>query len=117
MKRPMMNALKQKWKDFGVWFIEDQGYTNLRIDQCEMIYTTYYQTHRRHDTDNSVPKFFTDSLVESGFIVDDDFRHLRSLTLKCDVDPDRPRTEILVKIYDTKENERNGKERNENDLD
>jgi len=117
MKRPMMNALKQKWKDFGVWFIEDQGYTNLRIDQCEMIYTTYYQTHRRHDTDNSVPKFFTDSLVESGFIVDDDFRHLRSLTLRCDVDPERPRTEILVKIYDTKENKRNGTERNENDLD
>lgn len=117
MKRPMMNALKQKWKDFMVWFIEDQGYTNLRIEKCEMTVTTYYGNHRRRDVDNSVTKFINDGLVEAGFIVDDDSEHLTSLTLKCAVDTNRPRTEILVKIYDTKENKRNGKERNENDLD
>ena len=27
MKRPMMNALKQKWKDFICWFVEKQGYS------------------------------------------------------------------------------------------
>ena len=35
MKRPMMNDLKQKWKDFIVWFIKEQGYANLHIERCE----------------------------------------------------------------------------------
>lgn len=100
MKRPMMNALKQRWKDFIIWFIEDEGYTNLRIQECEMIYTAYYPNHRRHDTDNSVPKFINDGLVESGFIEDDDSGHISSLTLRCAVDLKRPRTEITVKIFD-----------------
>ena len=108
MKRPMMNALKQKWKEFGVWFIEDQGYTNLRIEQCEMMYTVYYPNNRRHDADNSVPKFFQDALVESGFVVDDDSKHIRSLTLRCETDAKRPRTEIIVKIIEEKENTTNG---------
>lgn len=99
MKRAMMNALKQKWKDFIVWFVRDQGYSNLRIQDCELIYTAYYPNHRRHDPDNSVPKFINDGLVESGFLVDDDSTHIRSLTLKCDVDTERPRTEIEVRIY------------------
>ena len=91
-----------------MWFIEDQGYTNLRIDQCEMIYTVYYPNNRRHDADNSVPKFFQDSLVESGFVVDDDSTHIRSLTLRCEVDKKRPRTEIIVKILEEKEHTTNG---------
>jgi len=104
LKRPAMNALKQRWKDFIVWFIEDQGYTNLRIEKCEMIYKVYYQTHRRHDVDNMTPKFIQDGLVLSGFVVDDDSEHIQSLTLTCDVDENRPRTEIQV-IIEKKENE------------
>lgn len=97
MKRPMMNALKQKWKDFIVWFIEYGGYTNLHINECEMIFTTYFKTKIRHDCDNTVPKFILDGLPESGFIIDDDSKHIKSLTLKCDYDKERPRTEILIK--------------------
>ena len=100
MKRPMMNALKQKWKDFIVWFIDTQGYTNLRIEKCEMIFSTYYSTGRRHDADNSVPKFVLDGFVESGFVTDDDNKHIQSLTLMCFTDRDHPRTEILVKVLD-----------------
>ena len=100
MKRPEMNATKQKWKDFIRWFITAQGYANLRIDKCEMIFTTYYQTNRRHDVDNSCPKFILDGFTESGFIVDDDSRHLLSLTMRCEVDSENPRTEILVNIFD-----------------
>ena len=33
MKRPMMNALKQRWKDFIGWFVTEQGYANLRIEK------------------------------------------------------------------------------------
>ena len=100
MKRPAMNALKQRWKDFIIWYIEDQGYTNLRIEKCEMTYKVFYQTHRRHDVDNMTPKFIQDGFVESGFVVDDDSEHIRSLTLTCDVDEKRPRTEITIKILE-----------------
>lgn len=99
MKRPMMNALKQKWKDFIVWFIEDQGYANLRIEKCEMAFYAYYGNNRRHDIDNSCPKFIIDGLCDSGFVVDDDWRHITKLTLQCGVDEDCPRTEIDV-YYD-----------------
>lgn len=96
MKRPMMNALKQKWKDFIVWYISTAGYSNLRIEQCELGFKTFYSSHRRHDTDNSTPKFIIDGLCESGFIIDDDCDHIRKLTLECFVDAERPRTEIYV---------------------
>ena len=36
MKRPMMNALKQKWKDFIIWFIDNQGYSNLQIGRAHV---------------------------------------------------------------------------------
>ena len=106
MKRPMMNALKQKWKDFMVWFIEDQGYSNLRIDKCEMTVTTYYGSNHRHDVDNSVTKFINDGLVDAGLLVDDDSTHLTSLTLKCAVDIERPRTEIKIKVHSTEQKEK-----------
>lgn len=96
MKRPMMNDLKQKWKDFIVWFIKEQGYSNLRINKCEMRFITYYKTNRRHDVDSSSPKFILDGFTESGFVVDDDSLHITSLTLQCFVDKECPRTEIEI---------------------
>ncbi len=98
MKRPMMNALKQRWKSFGEWFVEDQGYANLRIEKCELWYKTYYSTNRPHDTDNSVPKFLTDGLVLGGLFISDDNRCITKTVLECDVDSARPRTEIRIKI-------------------
>lgn len=99
MKRPMMNSLKQKWKDFIKWFIGEQGYSNLRIERCEIEQTVYYPNNRRHDADNSVPKFILDGLVESGMIVDDDSNHVTKLTLSCKTDIVHPRTELKI-IYD-----------------
>lgn len=100
MKRPMMNVLKQKWKEFSKWVIENQGYTNLRIKKCEMKFITYYKTNRRHDVDAACPKFILDGFAESGFIIDDDSKHLISLFLECHVDKDNPRTEIEVVVHD-----------------
>ena len=65
-----------------------------------MIFTTYYKTNRRHDVDNSVPKFILDGFSESGFINDDDITHLVRLLLQCAVDKDNPRTEIIIKILE-----------------
>ena len=100
MKRPMMNALKQKWKDFIKYIIESQGYSNLHIEKCEMKFVTYYDTNRRHDVDATCPKFILDGFAESGFIVDDDSKHLTKLILECYVDKDNPRTEIGIKILE-----------------
>lgn len=41
-----------------------------------------------------------DGFSESGFIVDDDSKHLTQLILECYVDKDNPRTEIYVKVSD-----------------
>lgn len=100
MQRPRMNALKQKWKDFIKWFVDDQGYSNLHIEKCEIIQKVYYPNRRRHDVDNSVPKFILDGLVESGMIVDDDCLHIEKITLECGVDVEHPRTELFVVIND-----------------
>ena len=100
MRRSAMNALKQKWKDFIVWFVEDQGYANLRIEKCRITFRAYYANNRRHDPDNSTPKFILDGLVESGMLVDDDSTHILSLTLECDVDLEHPRTDIQFQIYE-----------------
>lgn len=100
MKRPAMNNLKQKWKDFIYWFINDQGYENLRIERCEIVQTIYYPTNRRHDIDNGVPKFLLDGFVNSQMIVDDDCKHITKLTMMCKVDADNPRTELLINIFE-----------------
>ena len=100
MRRAMMNALKQRWKDFIRWFVAEQGYANLRIDRCEVHQIIYYPTNRRHDIDNSTPKFVLDGLVESGMIVDDDCMHIVKLIMECRIDVDHPRTELYIKRLD-----------------
>lgn len=101
LPRMQMNALKQKWKDFGVWWISELGYTDMKIDKCEMIFDVYHPTKRRTDPDNFSPKFLDDSFVESGFLVDDDRDHVESLTIRCHVDKEHPRTEITVNILES----------------
>lgn len=105
MRRPMMNTLKQKWKDFTVWFVEYCGYTNTKISKCSIEYTTYFKTKIRHDNDNETPKFINDGLVEAGLIVDDDSLHLNPLVLRCYTDKENPRTEIKITIMEDKDNE------------
>lgn len=63
-----MNAVKQKWKDFGVWLIKKYGYSDLQLDKFEMTFITYMPTRRRADPDNTVPKFLLDSFTEAKFI-------------------------------------------------
>lgn len=98
LPRVQMNALKQKYKDFGIWYINKLGLQDEHLEEFEMEFTNYMPTKRRVDADNCVPKFILDSFTESGFIVDDDSLHLKKLTLMCGYDKDNPRTEIKVKI-------------------
>ncbi len=98
-----MNVLKQSWKNFIVWYIKDLGYENLKLDDVDIIYNIYHPTKRRTDPDNYTPKFIHDGFVESGFLLDDDREHLKSLTIRCHVDKNNPRTEIEIIQHKTKE--------------
>lgn len=96
MQRPQMNDLKQKWKDFAIWLVKKNGLEGKKLECFDMKFITYMPTKRRIDPDNTVPKFILDGFTESGFIVDDDSLHLKSLTLCADYDKDFPRTEIFI---------------------
>ena len=96
MQRPQMNDLKQKWKDFTIWLVKKNGLEDKKLECFDMKFVTYMPTKRRIDPDNTVPKFILDGFTESGFIVDDDSQHLKSLTLCADYDRDFPRTEIFI---------------------
>lgn len=101
--RFQMNALKQSWKNFIIWLIKDLGYENLHLDNVSITYDIYHPTKRRTDPDNYTPKFIHDGFVESGLLVDDDREHLHSLTIRCHVDKDNPRTEIEI-LWKNEEN-------------
>ena len=94
MKRPQMNALKQTWKEFIIWWVKDLDLPQL--NKVQITFSIYFPTRRRHDVDNQVPKFILDGFVEAGLIPDDDGEHLTSLTLKVGYDKEHPRTEILI---------------------
>lgn len=98
LRRPSMNNLKQRWKDFIVFLVRSGELRDLHIEKCSMKCTTFYGMNRRHDVDNCVPKFILDGLCESGLLIDDDSTHLTSLTLECDVDKEYPRTEIEIYV-------------------
>ena len=94
MRRPQMNALKQKWKEFIVWWVTDLGVK--QFNKVQMTFVIYFPTKVRHDVDNQIPKFILDGFVDAGIIPDDDGEHLTALTLKVDYDKNNPRTEIII---------------------
>lgn len=87
MRRPMMNGLKQKWKDFGKFVVDYYELADLGISKCKckyIVHKTYVDKKRRSDCDNIVPKFILDSLTAetSGVICDDSCDVIEELTLK-----------------------------------
>lgn len=96
MPRHQMNNEKQKWKEFGEWLIEYYGYKDMKIEKCNITITYYFDSKRRHDADNYTPKNLFDSFTSSGLLVDDDFDHVQSLTIKGDYCKDNPRTVFCI---------------------
>lgn len=99
LPRIQMNALKQKWKDFIKFWMKLEKLENRQLDNFDIVLTVFFNTKRRHDVDNQIPKFILDGFTESGFIVDDDEKHLHSLTLKTGYDKENPRTEFEIIIH------------------
>ena len=96
--RIQMNALKQKWKDFGVWWVKSLGLNGLKLERFGMDVAIFMPTNRRFDLDNfGNCKLILDSFTESGLIVDDDSKHLVKLCITGGVDKENPRTEIVLR--------------------
>lgn len=95
MPRFQMNSQKQAWKDFGSWLVVRYGLENKKIDRCKIIIEYFFDSKRRHDSDNYTPKNLFDSFTVSGLLIDDDFNHVESLTIKGNYSKENPRTEIL----------------------
>ena len=86
------------------WFITCLLLVNRQLDDFDLIVTVFFNTKRRHDVDNQIPKFILDGLTEARTIVDDDEKHLHSLTLKTGYDKENPRTEFEFIIHEHTEN-------------
>ena len=96
MRRFEMNFQKQSWKEFGEWLVEYYGYSNMKIDKCKITIEYFFDSKRRHDADNYTPKNLFDSFTVSGLLIDDDFNHVESLTIKGNYSKENPRTEIVL---------------------
>lgn len=94
MPRFQMNALKQTWKEFGNWLVKHNNLENKKIEKCNIIIEYFFDNKRRHDSDNFTPKNLFDSFTVSGLLIDDDFNHVESLTIKGNYSKENPRTEI-----------------------
>ena len=94
MPRFKMNAQKQAWKEFGSWIVKHHGLENKRIEKCNIVIEYFFGDKRRRDSDNFTPKNLFDSFTVSGLLIDDDFNHVESLTIKGNYSKDHPRTEI-----------------------
>lgn len=94
------NAAKQNWKDFILFVLDKNGLRNAQIDRCEIVYTTYFKQNRIHDVDNITPKFILDGLVEGGFLVADDIKHIPVLITKAFYDAENPRIELEFSIIE-----------------
>ena len=101
-----MNALKQRWKDFGVFAVKKYGYDNLNLEEFEMDVKIFMPTKRRFDLDNfGNNKLLLDAFTQAGFIVDDDSQHLKKITISGGYDKDNPRTEITITTLKSEGNE------------
>jgi Holliday junction resolvase RusA-like endonuclease len=98
MPRFQMNAQKQAWKEFGSWVVKYNGLENRKLDKCKIVIEYFFGTKHRKDADNFTPKNLFDSFTVSGLLVDDDFNHVESLTIKGNYSKEHPRTEIVF-IY------------------
>ena len=97
MPRHQMNNEKQIWKEFGIWLVKYNNLENKNIEKCNITIEYFFDSKRRHDSDNYTPKNLFDSFTVSGLLVDDDFSHVESLTIIGNYSQNNSRTEINIR--------------------
>lgn len=71
-----------------------------KFTKISLTYVFYPRDRRRYDVSNVcsiIDKFFSDALVESGHLEDDDYSHISNV-LYCfgSIDKENPRVEIII---------------------
>lgn len=92
---PLQHAAMQPWFDAikeAAAAAQAPGFDRARV---EVLY--WFPSDQRRDRDNFVPKFILDGLRYAGVLKDDDFTHVELAgPWWAGVDPERPRTTIVV---------------------
>lgn len=97
MKRFEMNHQKQVWKDFGCWMVKHYNLSDMKISRCDIEIEYFFPDTRRRDADNYTPKNLFDSFTASGLLVDDDFNHVESLTIRGNYSKGEAKTVITIR--------------------
>ena len=97
MPRMSCNALKQNWKEFTIFVVEQHGFNNLNIKKCTVEMIIHIPTKRRADSDNYTPKMVFDGFTASNLWEDDSFDVVESLTTRGIYDKDNPATEFIIR--------------------
>lgn len=98
LPRIACNDLKQKWKEFIVWIVNDLNLADKYINNCNITYKFYMPTKRTFDLDNQTPKFINDGLVAAKLLEDDNINFVHEIKLVGGYDKEDPRMEIEIKI-------------------
>lgn len=98
LPRIACNDLKQKWKEFIVWVVNDLGLANQNINNCIITYRFFMPTRRAFDLDNMTPKFVNDGFVEAKLLEDDNVNFVHEIFLTGGYDKDNPRMEIDIEL-------------------
>ena len=101
MKRPIMNALKQRWKDFIIYICKKQHIDGLMIDTCTIEVKLTFHDKRRRDLDNYIAsmKFIQDGLSSEegcGVIIDDSYSHITYLGGSAEYKKGIKQTDIII---------------------
>lgn len=97
MQSQMYGQLKAQWKRFGLWLANKYEVNDLQLTNCVVDIVWYQETKAHRDYDNSYGglKLLLDPLlVQSGFFIDDDSRHVAVLLGDMRYDKSHPRMEL-----------------------
>ena len=100
MKRPQMNDVKQKWKEFIIWLIKKYELQNKKIEKCNITYVLTFPTKLRRDLDNYSMKFLNDGLVESQLLVDDSYFNVIEAKYKGRYEKGIYKMDVIIEILD-----------------
>lgn len=97
MPRISCNSLKQNWKEFTMFVVQQHGYENLNIEKCEVEMIIHIPTKRRCDSDNYTPKMIFDGFTEAKLWIDDSFDVVKRLITSGIYDKGNPATEFVIR--------------------
>lgn len=92
------NTKKQKWDHFASWIIQKYNFNKLSLQKCGVQLIFFFDSFRRRDPDNYIPKNMHDGFTKGGLYMDDSFDQIEYLLItRGGVDKQNPRTEFIIR--------------------